>query len=171
MPLSLYLQPKAFNPRVPQFLLTKSVLAENRHDDVHALICVVLFAAVSDRTQAGQRQSIQEQNYTFHVYCTPDAGDLCAVMVTDDEYPVRVAFSLLNKLTDEFQEVHPKASYSASVDASRSSASSPKFQEIQWATLKSYLDKYQDPKQADTIMRVQQELDETKIVLVRVALL
>lgn len=27
--------------------------------------------------------------------------------------------------------------------------------------------KYQDPRQADTIMKVQQELDETKIVLVR----
>lgn len=30
----------------------------------------------------------------------------------------------------------------------------------------SYLTKYQDPKQADTIMKVQKELDETKIVLV-----
>lgn len=30
----------------------------------------------------------------------------------------------------------------------------------------TYLQKYQDPRQADTIMRVQQELDETKIVLV-----
>lgn len=31
--------------------------------------------------------------------------------------------------------------------------------------LDAYLKKYQDPRQADTIMRVQQELDETKIVL------
>ena len=30
-----------------------------------------------------------------------------------------------------------------------------------------YLQKYQDPRQADAIMKVQQELDETKIVLVR----
>ena len=29
-----------------------------------------------------------------------------------------------------------------------------------------YLTRYQDPRQADTIMKVQQELDETKIVLV-----
>lgn len=33
-------------------------------------------------------------------------------------------------------------------------------------TLTQYLSKYQDPKQADTIMKVQKELDETKIVLV-----
>lgn len=31
--------------------------------------------------------------------------------------------------------------------------------------LKEYLTKYQDPQQADSIMKIQQELDETKIVL------
>ncbi|KAH9444536.1 hypothetical protein Pst134EB_024797 [Puccinia striiformis f. sp. tritici] len=32
-------------------------------------------------------------------------------------------------------------------------------------SINDYLVKYQDPKQADTILKVQQELDETKIVL------
>ena len=31
--------------------------------------------------------------------------------------------------------------------------------------LKEYLSKYQDPQQADSIMKIQKELDETKIVL------
>ena len=31
--------------------------------------------------------------------------------------------------------------------------------------LKEYLTKYQDPHQADSILRIQKELDETKIVL------
>lgn len=31
--------------------------------------------------------------------------------------------------------------------------------------LDTYISKYQDPSQADAIMKVQQELDETKIVL------
>jgi hypothetical protein len=35
------------------------------------------------------------------------------------------------------------------------------------ATLNGYMAKWQDPKQADTIMKVQKELDETKVVLVR----
>ncbi|KAJ2880676.1 palmitoyltransferase, partial [Coemansia aciculifera] len=34
-----------------------------------------------------------------------------------------------------------------------------------FAVLKEFIAKYQDPKQADNIMRVQQELDETKVVL------
>jgi synaptobrevin family protein YKT6 len=31
--------------------------------------------------------------------------------------------------------------------------------------LAGYIQKYQDPKQADSILKIQQELDETKIVL------
>ncbi|KAF9034697.1 snare protein YKT6 [Hymenopellis radicata] len=85
---------------------------------------------VAERTAQGQRQSIQENNYTAHVYNRGGAEQLAAVVITDQEYPVRPAFSLLTKLLDDF-------------------------------TAK----KYQDPRQADTIMRVQEELDETKIVL------
>lgn len=121
---------------------------------------------VSDRTAPGQRQSIQEQSYTFHVFCIPNSGDLTAVMVTDEEYPVRVAFGLLNKVTDEWQQDHPKTEYELDVSRARRSANTgTKFQEIQWPKLSDYLRKYQDPKQADQIMKVQQELDETKIIL------
>jgi synaptobrevin homolog YKT6 len=76
-----------------------------------------------------------------------------AVIICDQEYPVRPAFSLLTKLLDEFDSKYPESSYS--------NPSSISFPEVN-----TYLQKYQDPKQADTIMKVQQELDETKIVLV-----
>lgn len=76
-----------------------------------------------------------------------------AVVITDEEYPVRPAFSLLQKLIDDFITSVPKTSYSnpASID---------------FPAAKAYLVKYQDPKQADQIMKVQAELDETKIILV-----
>lgn len=38
---------------------------------------------------------------------------------------------------------------------------------ISFPEINTYIQKYQDPRQADAIMKVQQELDETKIVLVR----
>lgn len=76
-----------------------------------------------------------------------------AVVITDQEYPVRPAFSLLTKLLDDFTSKVPSSSFS--------NPSSISFTEIE-----TYIKKYQDPRQADTIMRVQQELDETKIVLV-----
>ncbi|KIJ56436.1 hypothetical protein M422DRAFT_23703 [Sphaerobolus stellatus SS14] len=107
---------------------------------------------VAERTPQGQRQSIQEQTYTFHVYNRGGAEKLLAVIITDQEYPVRPAFSLLTKILDEFSTTIPQSAY-----ANPSSISFPQLQ--------TYIQKYQDPRQADTIMRVQQELDETKIVL------
>jgi synaptobrevin homolog YKT6 len=69
------------------------------------------------------------------------------------EYPVRPAFSLLAKVMDNFMAKVPQSSYS--------NPNSISFSEIN-----AYVQKYQDPRQADSIMRAQQELDETKIVLV-----
>ena len=37
--------------------------------------------------------------------------------------------------------------------------------EVPFPQLKEYLTKYQDPQAADSIMKIQKELDETKIVL------
>lgn len=106
---------------------------------------------VAERTAVGQRQSVQENSYTAHVY---NAGreNLAAVVITDEEYPVRPAFSLLQKLIDDFVTSVPKTTWSnpSSID---------------FPAAKTYLAKYQDPKQADQIMRVQAELDETKIIL------
>jgi synaptobrevin homolog YKT6 len=76
-----------------------------------------------------------------------------AVIICDHEYPVRPAFSLLTKVLDDFTAKIPQASFSSPASIS--------FPEIE-----VYLQKYQDPRQADAIMKVQQELDETKIVLV-----
>jgi hypothetical protein len=129
---------------------------------------------VAERTSQGQRQSVQENNYTAHVYNRGGAEQLAgrllffiaptkgaqlvptvAVIITDQEYPVRPAFSLLTKLLDDFTAKIPQSSFS-----NPSSISFPE--------LNTYLQKYQDPRHADNIMRVQQELDETKIVLVRI---
>ena len=128
---------------------------------------------VAERTAQGARQSVQENNYTAHVYNRGGAEQLAgppffpnpqykgawlilavAVIITDQEYPVRPAFSLLTKLLDDFTAKIPQSSFS-----NPSSISFPE--------LNTYLQKYQDPRHADNIMRVQQELDETKIVLVR----
>ncbi|TDL22489.1 snare protein YKT6 [Rickenella mellea] len=107
---------------------------------------------VAERTPQGQRQTVQENNYTAHVYNRGGAERLAAVIITDDEYPVRPAFSLLTKVLDDFTAKVPQSSYSNPSG-------------IDFGEINAYLEKYQDPGQADAIMRVQQELDETKIVL------
>lgn len=89
--------------------------------------------------------------------------------MTDQEYPPRVAFSLLNKILDDFTSRVPAAKWKPAAEGARAPGSTGKV-DVGFATqLQEYLVKYQDPKQADTIMKVQQELDETKIVLVRTA--
>jgi synaptobrevin family protein YKT6 len=74
-------------------------------------------------------------------------------MITDHEYPLRPAFSLLTKILDEFTTKVPQSSFSNPTS-------------ISFPEITAYIEKYQDPRQADAIMKVQQELDETKIILV-----
>ncbi|KAL9935242.1 hypothetical protein V8E36_005590 [Tilletia maclaganii] len=127
---------------------------------------------VAERTPPTQRQSVQENSYVAHVHARPASDGIVGVIVTDTEYPTRVVFSLLNKVLDEFVLKVPKTSYSSQVSAiTTGSQAAPTGKGTLLASdsvfpqAQDYLKRYQDPRQADTIMKVQQELDETKIVL------
>lgn len=109
---------------------------------------------VSQRTPSGQRQSIEEGNYIGHTYTRSEG--LSCVIISDKEYPVRPAYTLINKILEEYLSLHPSEQWD------NISATSPT---LTFDKLETYLKKYQDPSQADSIMKVQQELDETKIVL------
>jgi hypothetical protein len=109
---------------------------------------------VAEKTKPGQRQDIEEKAYTFHAYGRTEG--VAGVIVTDGDYPALVAHQLLGKIVDEFLAKHPRTAFS---DPSLRENACPLPQ------LKEYIVKYQDPSQADSIMKIQQELDETKIVL------
>lgn len=113
-------------------------------------------STIATRTEPGQRQSIEEGSNVGHVYARSEG--LAGVLISDKEYPVRVAFALLNKVLDEYLATHPKSQWAGLSAATPATAFPP---------LEDYLRNYQDPRQADSIMRVQQELDDTKIVLHR----
>jgi synaptobrevin family protein YKT6 len=76
------------------------------------------------------------------------------VIISDKDYPMRVAFSLINKVLDEFMSLHPRTSWPSQLPGNQSSAN------MKFPELPAYLSRFQDPKQGDTIMRVQQELGE-----------
>jgi synaptobrevin homolog YKT6 len=44
-------------------------------------------------------------DYVGHVYARTEG--LCGVVISDKEYPLRVAFSLLSKILDEFLQKYP----------------------------------------------------------------
>lgn len=106
---------------------------------------------ITKRTPPGQRQSVQNQDYFVHVYMRADG--LCGCITCDAEYPPRVAFSLLTKILEDF---------SIQVPSWRTEKRS---EAIVWPPLDEAVVKYQNPAQADPIMRIQKNLDETKEVL------
>ncbi|CAB3402248.1 unnamed protein product [Caenorhabditis bovis] len=106
-----------------------------------------------ERSGLGARSSVKENEYMCHCYVRNDG--LSAVCVTDAEYQSRVAMSCLGRVLDDF---------TAKVPA------------VQWAGIKSEKDclytglpelltKWQNPRDADPMTRVQEEVEETKIVM------
>lgn len=81
------------------------------------------------------------------------SSGLAAVAVCDQEYPARVAFTLLMKMQDDFMAAYPESTWMNASD------------ELQFPALDEMVRKYQDPHEADTIMKIQRDLDETKIIL------
>src|ERR1700753_4053403 len=106
---------------------------------------------VAKRPRPGQRQDVEEQSYTFHAYARSEG--VAGIIISDHEYPALVAHQLLGKILDEFLSRYPRSSW-ANTNA-----------EVPFPALKEYITKYQDPQAADSIMKIQKELDETKIVL------
>ncbi|KAI7960141.1 hypothetical protein MJO29_005209 [Puccinia striiformis f. sp. tritici] len=102
-----------------------------------------------------------ENNYTTHA-CIKPVENLIGIIITNDEYPVRVAFSLLNKLSDEFTTKISESRWKPILANPPTSGTAPN---LRFNSINKYLVKYQDPQQANTILKGQQELDETKIVL------
>nr|XP_058152681.1 synaptobrevin homolog YKT6 isoform X1 [Dasypus novemcinctus] len=107
---------------------------------------------IVERSAKGSRASVKEQEYLCHVYVRSDS--LAGVVIADGEYPSRVAFTLLEKVLDEFSKQVDRVDWPVGSPAT-----------IPYAALDHHLSKYQNPREADPMTKVQAELDETKIIL------
>ncbi|KAL1876340.1 hypothetical protein VTK73DRAFT_9583 [Phialemonium thermophilum] len=113
---------------------------------------MTLFAkTVAEATKPGQRQDVEQENFTFHAYGRTEG--VCGIIISDQAYPALVAHQLLSKIIDEFLSSHPRTEWATGQP------------HLEMPQLREYLTKYQDPHQADSILKIQKELDETKIVL------
>ncbi|CAJ0581098.1 unnamed protein product, partial [Mesorhabditis spiculigera] len=106
-----------------------------------------------ERSAVGTRASVTEQEYWLHTYVRADG--LSGVCVTDNEYQQRVAFTMLSRVLDEFAtRVH--------------SSQWPKIKtekDCLYDGLPALLAKWQTPSEADPMTRVQEQVEETKIVM------
>ncbi|KAG8239242.1 hypothetical protein J437_LFUL018914 [Ladona fulva] len=112
----------------------------------------VFCQTIVERTFPASRQSVKENDYLCHVYVRADK--LAGVLISDHEYPHRVAHTLLTKVLDEFAIQVPSSLWTTATDAT-----------VSFPQLNSYLTKYQNPREADPMTKIQEELDETKIIL------
>ena len=55
---------------------------------------------LAERTQIGERQSVKEKEYICHVFVRSDS--LAGVCLSDEEYPQRVAHTMLTKILEDF---------------------------------------------------------------------
>ncbi|KAI5735381.1 synaptobrevin homolog YKT6 isoform X1 [Diaphorina citri] len=105
-----------------------------------------------ERSQTASRQSIKEGEYMCHVFVRGD--NLAGILVSDQEYPHRVAHTLITNVLNEFSKAVPPSSWPTGTEAS-----------ISFPQLPQYLARYQNPREADAMTKIQEELDETKIIL------
>lgn len=85
-------------------------------------------------------------------------GDnLGGVVICDHEYPSRVAHTLITKFLDEFAQIVPQANWPLLDE-----------RDVSFNQLSVYLAKYQNPREADAMTKMQEDLDETKIILVSI---
>lgn len=104
-----------------------------------------------EKATPGTRLSVKsDDNVNIgHVYVRA-LDNLACVVIADNEYPTRVAFSYINKVLDEFTTRHDPATWTQPLD---------------FPALLPLMTKFQNPAEADSLTAVQKELDETKIVL------
>jgi len=105
---------------------------------------------VVERTQMATRTTIKEGEYMCHCYCRSDG--LSGVLVSDHEYPNRVSHTFLNKVLDDFTQKHTSDTWANGGN-------------FPLPGLEILLAKFQNPNQADAMTKIQNDLDETKIIL------
>ncbi|EGS20788.1 synaptobrevin-like protein [Thermochaetoides thermophila DSM 1495] len=118
----------------------------------YAAFMTMISKTVAERTNPGQRQSVEEGDYVVHCYARTEG--VAGVVITKD-YPHIAAHSVLSKLMDQFLSENP-------LDKIRSAS---KDGDINWPAVNDFLNNYQNANEASSIARIQQELDETKIIL------
>ncbi|XP_015910542.1 synaptobrevin homolog YKT6 [Parasteatoda tepidariorum] len=104
-----------------------------------------------ERSQPATRTSVKEQSYMCHVYVRADR--LAAALISDHEYPHRVAHTILNKVLEDFSSKVAPTAWSGDPNS------------VVFPALEKYLTDYQNPRNADAITKIQDELDETKIIM------
>lgn len=115
-------------------------------------LTMFFFRTFTKRTEPGTRATIPHEGYLCHVYVRPDG--LGATAVVSQDYPDRVAFTLLNNILEDFEQTHSDRWHGQTADDC-----------LPLPSLEGTLKKYQNPAEADKLMAIQKDLDEIQAVM------
>jgi synaptobrevin family protein YKT6 len=117
---------------------------------------VATFASreIIGKMKPGERCSIDSHGYKLHAYVRPDK--LACAITSDEEYQPRVAFTLMHQGFEEFLKLHMD---SWGVQTADASLPVPKLDEL--------LVKFQNPAEADKVAKIQNDLDQTKDIIIK----
>lgn len=107
---------------------------------------------ITERSNSCSRQSVKEQEYMCHVYVRSD--NLAGVVISDHEYQYRVAHNMIGKVLDDFTAKVPSHFWPNTEESA-----------ILYTELPATLARWQNPREADALTKVQEEVEETKIIL------
>lgn len=107
---------------------------------------------ITERSNPCSRQSVKEQEYMCHVHIRAD--NLAGVVISDHEYQYRVAHNMINRVLDDFAAKVPSHLW---VDAEEGA--------VPYLDLPATLARWQNPREADSLTKIQEEVEETKIIL------
>ena len=114
---------------------------------------------ISGRIEPGNKSTTNLENNAgkCHVWTTADG--ISATAITDNEYPERAAYLLLNNLILDFRE------YFAADPAVYENAVTDMHTKIQYPNIKDFLKKWQDPAEGDKLLKAEKELFEVKEIM------
>ncbi|KAL0483604.1 synaptobrevin-like protein [Acrasis kona] len=109
---------------------------------------------LAKRTEKGTRQQVEKDGYNCYVHSR--TNNLVGVLVADQEYNPRVAFSVLYQALLDFEKKFTQKQWTdAKQDNDCDNASA----------IQALLTKYQNPTETDDLLKIRKELEETKAVM------
>ena len=99
------------------------------------------------------------ENDAAKCHCWTTADGISATCITDNEYPEKAAYLLLNNLILDFRE------FFASDPSVYENAVTDLNGKLPYDHIEEFLVKWQDPHEADKLMKVEKELFEVKEIM------
>lgn len=113
---------------------------------------------IAARTPLGRRQVVEFENKIGHCHVYSHPCGLSVTVLSSVSYPMRIAFGLINETIRLFQE-QCSGQWEGLIEDVKGANMFPGGAEL--------LKKYQNPLEADKLLKVQRDLDEVKDVMLK----